>query len=69
MPFTVATAIISITALDYLGFGLPSGTPSWGRMLQQGVANLHTWIVLSAFTAMVMVLTLVTFIGEAVRGL
>ena len=68
MPFTVATAIISITALDYLGFGLPSGTPSWGRMLQQGVANLHApWIVLSAFTAMVMVLTLVTFIGEAVR--
>ena len=68
MPFTVATAIISITALDYLGFGLPSGTPSWGRMLKQGVANLHApWIVLSAFAAMVTVLTLVTFIGEAVR--
>ena len=68
IPFTVATAIISITALDYLGFGLPPGTPSWGRMLQQGVANLHApWIVLSAFAAMVTVLTLVTFIGEAVR--
>ena len=68
MPFTVATAIISITALDYLGFGLPSGTPSWGNMLKQGVSNLHApWIVLSAFAAMVTVLTLVTFIGEAVR--
>ena len=68
MPFTVATAIISITALDYLGFGLPSGTPSWGNMLKQGVSNLYApWIVLSAFAAMVTVLTLVTFIGEAVR--
>ena len=68
MPFTVATAIISITALDYLGFGLPVGTPSWGGLLQQGVANLHApWIVLSTFVAMVTVLTLVTFIGEAVR--
>ncbi len=68
MPFTVATAIISITALDYLNFGLPKPTPSWGELLQQGVANLHApWIVLSAFVAMVVVLTLVTFIGEAVR--
>lgn len=68
MPFTVATAIISITALDYLNFGLPKPTPSWGELLQQGVANLHApWIVLSAFVAMVTVLTLVTFIGEAVR--
>jgi len=68
MPFTVATAIISITALDYLNFGLPKPTPSWGELLQQGVANLHApWIVLSAFAAMVLVLTLVTFIGEGVR--
>jgi microcin C transport system permease protein len=68
MPFTVATAIISITALDYLNFGLPKPTPSWGELLQQGVANLHApWIVLSAFGAMVLVLTLVTFIGEGVR--
>jgi len=68
MPFTVATAIISITALDYLNFGLPKPTPSWGELLQQGVANLHAWwIVLSAFVAMATVLMLVTFIGEAVR--
>lgn len=68
MPFTVATAIISITALDYLNFGLPKPTPSWGELLQQGVANLHApWIVLSAFVAMATVLMLVTFVGEAVR--
>jgi microcin C transport system permease protein len=69
MPFTVATAIISVTALDYLGLGLPIGTPSWGALLKQGVgfAKQAPWIVLSAFGAMVMVLTLVTFIGEAVR--
>ena len=68
MPFTVATAIISITALDYFNFGLPKPTPSWGELLQQGVANLHApWIVLSAFVAMATVLMLVTFIGEAVR--
>ncbi len=69
MPFTVATAIISVTALDYLGLGLPVGTPSWGALLKQGVnyAQDAPWIVLSAFGAMVTVLTLVTFIGEAVR--
>tara|TARA_B100002019_G_C21043380_1_gene485554 strand:- start:81 stop:713 length:633 start_codon:yes stop_codon:yes gene_type:complete len=68
LPFTVAMAITSITALDYLNFGLPKPTPSWGELLQQGVANLQApWIVLSAFVAMVTVLTLVTFIGEAIR--
>ncbi len=69
MPFTVATAIISVTALDYLGLGLPIGTPSWGAVLKDGVgkATQAPWIVLSAFCAMVSVLTLVTFIGEAVR--
>ena len=58
LPFTVAMAITSITALDYLNFGLPKPTPSWGELLQQGVANLQApWIVLSAFVAMVTVLT------------
>ena len=61
-------SIISITALDYLNFGLPKPTPSWGELLAQGTDNLHaSWIVSSAFVAMVVVLTLVTFIGEAVR--
>jgi microcin C transport system permease protein len=69
IPFTVAGAITALTALDFLGFGLPPPTPSWGEMLKQGTQNLKfaPWIVTSAFTAMVIVLTLVTFVGEAVR--
>ena len=68
MPFTVAAAITSITALDFLNYGLPAPTPSWGELLKQGRAALHApWIVLSAFFAMTIVLTLVTFVGEAVR--
>ena len=69
IPFTVAGAITALTALDFLGFGLPAPTPSWGEMLKQGTQNLQTapWIVSSAFMAMVVVLTLVTFVGEAVR--
>lgn len=69
MPFTVVAAITAITALDFLGFGLPPPTPSMGELLKQGRDNLTTapWIVLSAFAALVFVLTLVTFIGEAIR--
>lgn len=69
MPFTVVGAITSITALDFLGFGLPPPTPSLGELLKQGTANLRTapWIVTSAFGTLVILLTLVTFIGEAVR--
>ena len=69
IPFTVAGAITALTALDFLGFGLPPPTPSWGEMLKQGTQTLKTapWIVASAFTIMVVVLTLVTFVGEAVR--
>jgi microcin C transport system permease protein len=68
IPFTVAGAINSLTALDFLGFGLPPPTPSWGELLRQGTSNLNSpWIVASAFTAIVVVLILVTFIGEAVR--
>ena len=68
-PFTIAAAISSITALDFLGYGLPPPTPSWGELLKQGVSNLRTapWIVISTVTALVLTLTLVTFIGEAVR--
>ncbi len=69
MPFTIVAAISSITALDFLGFGLPPPTPSLGELLKQGTANLRTapWIVTSAFVTLVLLLTLVTFIGEAVR--
>ena len=69
MPFTIVSAISAITALDFLGFGLPPPTPSLGELLKQGTANLRTapWIVISAFSTLVALLTLVTFIGEAVR--
>ncbi|TCO75607.1 ABC transporter permease [Chromatocurvus halotolerans] len=69
MPFTIVAAISAITALDFLGFGLPAPTPSLGELLKQGTANLRTapWIVISAFGTLVALLTLVTFIGEAIR--
>jgi microcin C transport system permease protein len=69
MPFTVIAAITAITALDFLGFGLPPPTPSLGELLKQGTSNLRTapWIVTSAFGTLVILLTLVTFIGEAIR--
>lgn len=69
MPFTIVSAITLITALDFLGFGLPVPTPSLGELLKQGTANLRTapWIVSSAFFTLVLLLTLVTFIGEAIR--
>ncbi|MDH3915414.1 MAG: ABC transporter permease subunit, partial [Chromatiales bacterium] len=69
IPFTVVAAITAITALDFLGWGLPPPTPSIGELLKQGTANLTTapWIVTSAFVALVLILTLVTFIGEAIR--
>jgi microcin C transport system permease protein len=69
MPFTIVAAISAITALDFLGFGLPVPTPSLGELLKQGTANLRTapWIVISAFGTLVALLTLVTFVGEAIR--
>ncbi len=68
LPFTVAAGISALTALDFLNFGLPRPTPSWGEMLQVGLDNKDArWIVLSAFGGLVSVLLLVTFVGEAVR--
>lgn len=68
-PFTIAANITALTALDYLGLGLMPPTPSWGELLQQGKSNLDSpWIVASVVTAIVAVLVMVTFIGEAVRA-
>ena len=69
MPFVVVSAISAITALDFLGFGLPPPTASLGELLKQGTATLRTapWIVSAAFTTLVVLLTVVTFIGEAIR--
>lgn len=68
VPFSVAGGITSLTALDYLGFGLPPPTPSWGELLKQGTENLDSlWMVLSVVAAMTLILMLVTYIGEAIR--
>ncbi len=68
IPFSVAGGITALTSLDFLGFGLPPPTPSWGELLRQGIDNLQSpWIVSSIVTSMVLVLTMVTFIGEAIR--
>ncbi len=67
-PFSVSGGIVALTSLDYLGFGLPPPTPSWGELLQQGWTNLSAWWISgSVVMAMLMTLLSVTFIGEAVR--
>lgn len=68
IPFSFAAVTASLTALDFIGFGLPEKYPSWGRTLSDGVENLDApWIVISVFACMVTVLLLVTFVGEAIR--
>jgi microcin C transport system permease protein len=68
IPFSVAAGVTALTALDYLGFGLPPPTPSWGELLAQGTANLqYPWIVTSVVVAMTAVLLMVAFVGEAIR--
>lgn len=68
IPFSMATGVTALTALDYLGFGLPPPTPSWGELLSQGTANLRApWIVTSVVVAMTVVLLMVAYIGEAIR--
>jgi microcin C transport system permease protein len=68
IPFSVATGVTALTALDYLGFGLPPPTPSWGELLAQGTSKLESpWIVMSVVVAMTVVLLMVAFIGEAIR--
>ncbi len=67
-PFSVSAGIVALTSLDYLGFGLPPPTPSWGELLQQGWTNLEAWWISgSVIAAMTVTLITVTFIGEAVR--
>ena len=67
-PFSVSSGIVALTSLDYLGFGLPPPTPSWGELLQQGWTQLSAWwISASVVGAMLLTLLLVTFIGEAIR--
>ena len=67
-PFTLVGNIFALTALDFLGFGLPAPTPSWGELMSQGMGNIYSyWLSLSPIGALFITLLLVTFIGEAVR--
>jgi microcin C transport system permease protein len=68
LPFILSGSITTLTSLDFLGFGLPAGSPSLGELLAQGKASLHApWLGLSGFFALLIMLTLLIFIGEAVR--
>jgi microcin C transport system permease protein len=68
MPFILNSGIVTLTSLDFLGFGLPPGSPSLGELLGQGKANLQApWLGISAFFSLSILLTLLIFIGEAVR--
>ncbi len=68
LPFLLTGAIGTLTALDFLGFGLPAGSPSLGELVAQGKANLHApWLGVTAFITLSLLLTLLIFVGEAVR--
>jgi ABC-type microcin C transport system permease subunit YejE len=69
-PFAVVGAIFALTGLDYLGYGLPAPTPSWGELIDQALQienRSKLWLTLAPFTALTITLVLVVFIGESVR--
>ncbi len=68
LPFIVSSSVMTLTALDFLGFGLPPGSPSLGELLSQGKANVQApWLGFTGFFAVAIMLSLLIFIGEAVR--
>jgi microcin C transport system permease protein len=68
LPFLLSASVTALTALDFLGLGLPPGSPSLGELLAQGKANLQApWLGLTAFFSIAVLLSLLIFIGEAVR--
>lgn len=68
IPFSISGGIVALTSLDYLGFGLPPPTPSWGELLRQGTSRLDAlWISSSVVVSMIVLLSMVTFVGEAIR--
>ena len=68
LPFRMSAAILALTSLDFLGLGVPPGTPSLGELLSQGKANIDAWwISLSTFAVLVITLLLLTFMGDALR--
>jgi microcin C transport system permease protein len=68
LPFILSSSVMTLTALDFLGFGLPPGSPSLGELLSQGKSNVQApWLGLTGFFAIAVMLSLLIFIGEAVR--
>ena len=68
LPFRMSAAILALTSLDFLGLGVPPGTPSLGELLSQGKANIDAWwISLPTFAVLVVTLLLLTFMGDALR--
>jgi microcin C transport system permease protein len=68
LPFRMSDAILVLVALDFLGLGVPPGTPSLGDLVRQGKSNLDAWwIIVPTFAALTVTLLLLTFIGEALR--
>jgi microcin C transport system permease protein len=68
LPFVLNGSITTLTALDFLGFGLPPGSPSLGELLAQGKANLQApWLGITGFLVLAVMLSLLIFVGEAVR--
>ncbi len=68
LPFILSGSITSLTSLDFLGFGMPAGSPSLGELLSSGKANIHApWLGISAFIVLSLLLSLLVFIGEGLR--
>jgi microcin C transport system permease protein len=68
MPFVLTGSVATLTSLDFLGFGMPPGSPSLGELLSQGKSNLQApWLGITAFLSLAVLLSLLTFVGEAVR--
>lgn len=68
LPFILNGSVVTLTSLDFLGFGLPIGSPSLGELLAQGKSNLQApWLGITAFLVLALMLSLLFFVGEAVR--
>jgi microcin C transport system permease protein len=68
MPFILSGSLVALTSLDFLGLGLPPGSPSLGDLLRQGKENLQApWLGISGFVVVSLMLSLLVFVGEAVR--
>jgi microcin C transport system permease protein len=68
LPFITSGSVVTLTSLDFLGFGLPAGSPSLGELLKQGKDNLQApWLGIAGFFSIAIMLSLLVFVGEALR--